>query len=65
MTDIAVTSGMTIGPAISGFLRETLGYAIMNWIFGRLYHSVLQVCVNIGRIHLCYPRHSSVLLFRI
>ncbi|CAI7601548.1 unnamed protein product [Penicillium glandicola] len=34
MTDVAVTSGITIGPAISGFLRERFGYTSMNWGFG-------------------------------
>lgn len=36
MVDIAASAGMTIGPAISGFLREALGYTIMNWIFSKL-----------------------------
>ncbi|KAJ6131891.1 hypothetical protein N7471_007106 [Penicillium samsonianum] len=30
MTDVAATSRMTIGPAISGFLREKFGYTSMN-----------------------------------
>ncbi|KAJ5462684.1 hypothetical protein N7475_007628 [Penicillium sp. IBT 31633x] len=33
MTDVAATSGMTMGPAVSGFLRETVGYTSMNWAF--------------------------------
>ncbi|KAJ5517781.1 hypothetical protein N7453_000203 [Penicillium expansum] len=35
MTDVAATSGMTIGPAISGFLRERFGYTSMNSVFGK------------------------------
>ncbi|KAG0155643.1 hypothetical protein PDIDSM_2816 [Penicillium digitatum] len=35
MTDVAATSGMTMGPAIAGFLREKVGYTSMNWVFGK------------------------------
>ncbi|OQE35332.1 hypothetical protein PENCOP_c013G07433 [Penicillium coprophilum] len=37
MTDVAATGGMTIGPAVSGFLREKVGYTSMNWAFGVVY----------------------------
>ncbi|KAK2882610.1 hypothetical protein FQN49_000182 [Arthroderma sp. PD_2] len=46
ITDVAATTGMTVGPAIAGFLREKVGYTCMNWGFGIVYVilAILAAC---------------------
>jgi hypothetical protein len=34
MSDVALNLGWTIGPILSGILKEVCGYAYMNWALG-------------------------------
>lgn len=75
MTDVASTGGMTIGPALSGVLRERFGYTSMNWVFGmsdtmdvllRRFHanvSVLFLQFCRGRLH--HSRNFRCMFFAI